>query len=157
MSVVLSEGYAPVEQYQRNGHQGTWTDVYGASATLYAMLTGKAPPTATDRVSFNVLLPGLHSVTEQRRRAIEDGMALAYSKRLLDIASLQNAIAPRSTVSTSTRTPDRENDIRDQSSSRLPSGDVLKHLYRLLDSSYLVPLIVALGILLVAKIWINSR
>ena len=32
MSVVLSEGFAPIEQYQRNGKQGPWTDVYGAAA-----------------------------------------------------------------------------------------------------------------------------
>lgn len=55
MSVVLTDGYAPLEQYQRRTAQGPWTDVYGAAATLYRMLTGVAPPTALDRLSDDPL------------------------------------------------------------------------------------------------------
>lgn len=50
VSVVLTEGYAPLEQYQRHGTQGPWTDVYGVAATLYRMITGQAPPVAIDRI-----------------------------------------------------------------------------------------------------------
>jgi serine/threonine protein kinase len=34
MSVILREGYAPFKQYQRNGRQGPWTDIYALTATL---------------------------------------------------------------------------------------------------------------------------
>ncbi|HCR49360.1 MAG TPA: hypothetical protein DIW24_07020 [Bacteroidetes bacterium] len=51
LSVVLSPGFAPIEQYHRSGEQGTWTDVYGCAATLYYALTGKLPPEATERLS----------------------------------------------------------------------------------------------------------
>lgn len=50
LSVVLTEGYAPLEQYQRRAVQGPWTDVYGVAATLYRMITGAAPPIALDRI-----------------------------------------------------------------------------------------------------------
>lgn len=50
LSVVLTEGYAPLEQYQRRAVQGPWTDVYGVAATLYRMITGASPPIALDRI-----------------------------------------------------------------------------------------------------------
>ena len=50
LSVVLTEGYAPLEQYQRRAVQGPWTDVYGVAATLYRMILGAAPPIALDRI-----------------------------------------------------------------------------------------------------------
>ena len=49
LSVVLTGGYAPYEQYHRKGRQGPWTDVYGFGATLYFMLTGQRPPDAIER------------------------------------------------------------------------------------------------------------
>jgi serine/threonine protein kinase len=55
MSVVLSEGYAPLEQYQKNSVQGPWTDIYGVAATLYRMLKGRSPPAALDRLGEDAL------------------------------------------------------------------------------------------------------
>jgi formylglycine-generating enzyme required for sulfatase activity/serine/threonine protein kinase len=55
MSVVLTEGYAPLEQYQRRTSQGPWTDVYGVGATLFRMLTGAAPPIPLDRLGKDPL------------------------------------------------------------------------------------------------------
>ena len=41
MSVVLKQGFAPLEQYQRQGNQGPWTDIYSLGATIYYSMTGK--------------------------------------------------------------------------------------------------------------------
>jgi len=49
--LIFSEGYAPYEQYLQ-GHlnrQGPWTDIYGAAATLYFMLTAQRLPSALER------------------------------------------------------------------------------------------------------------
>ncbi len=57
LSVVLTEGYAPFEQYTRRGAQGPWTDIYGAAATLYLLVTGQTPPPAMERVRQDELIP----------------------------------------------------------------------------------------------------
>ena len=57
LSVMLTEGYAPFEQYTRRGGQGPWTDIYGAAATLYLLVTGQTPPPATERIRNDELIP----------------------------------------------------------------------------------------------------
>lgn len=50
LSVVLSEGYAPPEQYTSQGEQGAFTDIYAIGAVLYELLTDKMPADALVRV-----------------------------------------------------------------------------------------------------------
>ena len=57
MSVMLKQGYAPEEQYSKNGDQGPWTDVYGMCATLYRCITGEVPEDGLDRIHQDNLLP----------------------------------------------------------------------------------------------------
>ncbi len=49
MSVQFKRGYAPIEQYNRNGNQGPWTDVYGLCATIYKCITGETPDESLER------------------------------------------------------------------------------------------------------------
>lgn len=43
MSVILKDGFAPLEQYQRKSSQGSWTDIYSLGMSIYYGLTGKSP------------------------------------------------------------------------------------------------------------------
>ena len=91
LSVVLSEGYAPLEQYQRNGRQGPWTDVYGAAATLYTMVTGRVPPSATDRLGADNL-PGLLDLSPRLLLTIRFGMDQDQSRRAASIGQWQRIL-----------------------------------------------------------------
>ncbi len=51
LTSIMTPGYAPMEQYNRKGHQGPWTDIYSCAATLYHMLIGEPPPEAPARIS----------------------------------------------------------------------------------------------------------
>lgn len=79
LSVVLTEGYAPLEQYQRRAVQGPWTDVYGVAATLYRMITGAAPPIALDRIG---------------RDPVEDGGWSAVPPTLVPALRMALAVRP---------------------------------------------------------------
>lgn len=48
-SILLKHGYAPVEQYDRNGQLGPWTDIYSLSATIYYLLSGIKIQRSIDR------------------------------------------------------------------------------------------------------------
>ena len=49
MTNSKTEGYAPIEQYERRGKFGPYTDIYALAATLYALLTGDTPLPANFR------------------------------------------------------------------------------------------------------------
>ncbi len=63
LSVVLTPGFSPYEQYHRRGEQGPWTDIYALAATYYYVLTGQAPPDAPERVATDELIPLAEIVT----------------------------------------------------------------------------------------------
>lgn len=49
--LILTPGYAPFEQYTSRARRSPATDLYALCATMYTLLTGIIPPTATDRAS----------------------------------------------------------------------------------------------------------
>lgn len=107
LSVLIKQGYAPVEQYNSRGDQGTWTDVYGLAATFYFLLTGKTPQDAMERkardlmkapskegaeVKKNVdiaIMNALNIGIEYRTKTMED-----FEKELLSIDEVARVVEP---------------------------------------------------------------
>ncbi|MBQ5981359.1 MAG: serine/threonine protein kinase [Prevotella sp.] len=54
--IGMSEGYAPIEQYQKIDEFSPVSDVYALGATLYFLLHGKPPVNAASRAGGTVLL-----------------------------------------------------------------------------------------------------
>ena len=49
VTAIASAGYSPPEQYEKDGAQGAWTDIYALSALCYRAITGDAPTEAPRR------------------------------------------------------------------------------------------------------------
>jgi len=80
---LVSDGYAPPEQYLPQGKRTAATDVYGLAATLYTLLTGQLPVPAPRRVEEEMptpreLQPQLSVTVNQ---AVLRGMALDIQHR----------------------------------------------------------------------------
>ena len=56
-SISATQHFAAPEQYDPQMQQGQWTDVYGLSATVYALLTGCQPPDSQERMKRDTLVP----------------------------------------------------------------------------------------------------
>ncbi|MDE7288227.1 MAG: serine/threonine protein kinase [Oscillospiraceae bacterium] len=90
-SVILKPGFAPLEQYQKKGRQGPWTDIYSLGTTLYYCLTGKIPEDPMSRMENDeTFASGLMSVDEGLRGIIRKATALKIEDRYGSAAELLN-------------------------------------------------------------------
>ncbi len=95
MTVFLKNGFAPIEQYTRKGKHRPTEDVYAICASMYYTLTGKIPPAAPDRISFDTLRPlsqFLVDIPDKLADVILKGMALRQEDRYPDMRALAQAI-----------------------------------------------------------------
>ncbi|MBF0555263.1 MAG: protein kinase [Nitrospirae bacterium] len=84
LTVVLSQGFAPFEQYQKHGKQGPWTDIYAYGATLYTILSGVVPIDATSRKSHLKLIPIsqlVEDISQKLNNLINKCMSMEISNR----------------------------------------------------------------------------
>ncbi len=121
LSIILKHGYAPFEQYQSRGSQGAWTDVYAICATMYHLIGGEIPISATDRVlgdSLKTLKTMNNDVPAHISDAIEKGMAIKKEDRFQNIQELKEILyaveegstQPYKTTAISTYQEDRRYD-----------------------------------------------
>jgi serine/threonine protein kinase len=90
MTAIFTPGYAAPEQFT-SAKQGPWTDIYGLAATLHFAITGKAPPSAFDRLMEDTYeaLAGVAPQGFDRRllRGIDAGLSLPPEERPPSVAA----------------------------------------------------------------------
>lgn len=83
-TLVMTHGFAPVEQYVREALRGEFSDVYALAATLYYVLTREIPVSAHARAAKAPLKPPQHfnsRISAATNAAILQGMAMQASDR----------------------------------------------------------------------------
>ena len=78
LTIMLTPGYAPVEQYSSTDQQGAWTDLYALGGTAYHCMIGQAPMAATERIAC------MHSGQPDEVDARLQSASGRYSTRLLE-------------------------------------------------------------------------
>jgi len=98
LSIVLTLGYSPIEQYQTKGKQGAWTDIYSCCATLYFMLSGEVPIFATERIENDTLRPLREispGVSQILCSAIMQGLAMDIDDRPQTVDEFRKLLVPQ--------------------------------------------------------------
>lgn len=99
--VIVKPGYAPPEQYEKHGNQGTWTDVYALGATFYRTVTGQMPAEARERQRDDCLVrPGDYDVEIPTyiEAAILKAMALDVKERFAKVEDFADVLLKRKVV-----------------------------------------------------------
>ncbi len=92
MSVIVSQGYAPIEQYGQQQKRDHRLDIYALCATMYELITGQMPPSAPDRLQNDPLIPPSKIPNIQISPVLENvilkGMKMNVSERFDTIEQL---------------------------------------------------------------------
>lgn len=103
-----TEGFAPIEQYQRNAKRGAYTDVYALSATLYYILTLQIPfPAQFRQQGINLIPPQTHNskISDRTNLAILKGMELLPENRPESVAEWLNMLTEDVEIHLTNNTP----------------------------------------------------
>jgi serine/threonine protein kinase len=81
MTVILTPGFAPYEQYATMARFGPTLDIYALGATLYYLLTGEVPISAPDR-AIGVELRSVREINGRVSRQVEEAVMKAMAMRV---------------------------------------------------------------------------
>jgi len=94
---ILTQGYAPPEQYTTTGRKGSYSDIYSVGAVFYFIVTGKKPIDAAARLLENLDEPKSFSpeLSDTANRTILKAMAIKPDERYQDVDQLMCELTGR--------------------------------------------------------------
>ncbi len=94
LSVLLKQGFTPLEQYQRSGKQGAWTDIYSLGASLYHALTLCMPDDPMSRFEDDsIFVEQLSQLPDKLAQIIGRACAVRAKDRYQTAEELQQDLA----------------------------------------------------------------
>lgn len=112
-SIIVTPGYAPLEQYAQRAQRGTYTDIYALAATLYHLLTGELPIAASDR-AMGVALPPIQQfnpdVSEDVAAAVRAGLSIEIAERPQTVPDFLDRLNGDATIADELNSPMDEAD-----------------------------------------------
>lgn len=94
-SVMVKPGFAPIEQYSKQGKQGPWSDIYSLAATYYYAVSGKKIPSAPDRELGELVTPlkeYVPTLSDSIERAIMHALATDLKYRTQNMRDFMREI-----------------------------------------------------------------
>ena len=91
LSVILKPGFAPLEQYQKRGNQGPWTDIYALGATLYYALTGIVIDDAMSRIDDPTI--DMSGISPELSAILQKMLAVRTEDRYQSVFELKTAFS----------------------------------------------------------------
>ncbi len=128
LSVILKQGFAPLEQYQKRGKQGPWTDIYSLGATIYHSLTGDVIDDPMSRLDDdNEFVSNRHGIHEGLWKIIVKATMLKPKERYQDVFELKEDldglnIAPEALINVDYRTKTRKSMTRQSNTESVPAS-----------------------------------
>lgn len=119
--IIVKPGYTPPEQYEKDGKQGSWTDVYALGATFYRAVTGCTPEESTERLRNDCLMHPCEHDTEIPAyidAAILKSMALDANSRFAKVEDFADVLMKRKVVEVP-KSAKQKKEMREQSVHRL--------------------------------------
>ena len=95
MTVIYNRRYAPIEQYDKAGVQGPFTDVYALSATIYHLVCGVPPKeSAARKIGDTIKSPRDRHIhlKKYQDNAIMNGLILQPEKRTPNMAVFRSML-----------------------------------------------------------------
>ncbi len=99
--IIVKPGYTPPEQYEKDGYQGAWTDIYALGATFYRAVTGRIPDEATERKREDFLVRPCDydmEIPAYIEAVILKAMALEVKERFVKVEDFADVLLKRKLV-----------------------------------------------------------